>query len=123
MTQLVALDKLHKKYADGGLIAFGVHVAEADAVIADARKALDENCVTLPVMVDRPQADGLRRGVGNVVRSLPGETAARYVVDTLPAFFLIDKQGMIVRAYGMAPPPKRRSSRTFSRTKSRRRWR
>lgn len=101
VTQLVALDKVHRKYAGRGLFAFGVQVAESDAVIASARKALGENTVTLPVMVDRPQPDNVRR---RPVRSLSGETAERYLVDTLPAFFLIDKHGLIVRAYGMAPP-------------------
>jgi len=35
---------------------------------------------------------------------LKGKTAKSYLVDVLPAFFLIDRQGQIVRGYGLAPP-------------------
>lgn len=60
---------------------FEVIAVNVDAVVADARRYLEQVPVTYPVVVDAN-----------------GATARRYGVTTLPASFLIDREGLVRQA-------------------------
>ncbi|HTI49301.1 MAG TPA: TlpA disulfide reductase family protein [Planctomycetaceae bacterium] len=90
---LVRLESLHKKYGPQGLVVISVYAAEKSDHVAEALK---ENGATFPTAIETGALDFSNR--------VPGETARRYHVDVLPACFLIDKQGKVVRGYGTAPP-------------------
>lgn len=93
--KLKQMQVLHTDFERRGLKVIGVHSAhKADNV----EEILRTNGVTFPVMIDiAPE-----KPMGFV----PGETASRYRVDSLPAFFLIDTEGDVSSGYGIAPLPK-----------------
>lgn len=97
---LVRLEDVHRKYAKQGLKAIGIQVAAPEVSEPAVRKVLEDHAITLPVMIDRNR-EGERPAE---VRFIPGETAERYLVDILPAFFLIDKSGKLIVGFATAPP-------------------
>ena len=85
---LPSVQELHVKYKDKGLVVIGVHSADRSDKLDDFLK---EKKITFPVMVDQ------------------GTTAKRYVIDTWPTYFLIDKAGKVSWGFANDPPPLRRS--------------
>jgi peroxiredoxin len=71
---LLSVEQLHVKYKDKGLVVIGVHSADQSEKLEDFLK---EKKVTFPVMIDQ------------------GATAKRYVIQTWPTYFLIDKAGKV----------------------------
>lgn len=71
---LPGAEELHVKYKDQGLVVIGVHYADQSDKLDDFLKAKK---ITFPVMIDQ------------------GTTAKRYVIDTWPTYFLIDKAGRV----------------------------
>jgi thiol-disulfide isomerase/thioredoxin len=72
--KLPGAEELHVKYKDQGLVVIGVHSADQSDKLDDFLKAKK---ITFPVMIDQ------------------GTTAKRYVIDTWPTYFLIDKAGRV----------------------------
>jgi thiol-disulfide isomerase/thioredoxin len=70
--KLPALEALHKKYRDRGLVVIGVHSEQAGDLVAEF---LDKEPLSFPIAVDT------------------GDTAKSYAVDSWPTYFLIDKAG------------------------------
>lgn len=96
VNSLARLEELHRKYAARGVAVVGVHVPGESESDTARRTFLSQRGVTFPVMVDQPSEKGSWY--------VPGKTVRAYFVDVLPAFFLIDKAGTIVRGYGLTPP-------------------
>jgi thiol-disulfide isomerase/thioredoxin len=70
----------HKKYADQGLVVIGVHTPElsAERNVENVRRYVHEHDITYPVVTDNDFA--IWKGYGN---------------HYWPAFYLVDKQGVI----------------------------
>jgi thiol-disulfide isomerase/thioredoxin len=76
-------EELHTKFKERGLVVIGVHSADQSEKLKEFLKVKK---VSFPVMIDR------------------GETAKRYVIDTWPTYFLIDKTGKVVWGFAGEPP-------------------
>lgn len=91
--RLARLQELHTKYAARNLVVVGIHAAHQ---VDKAREIVQAHAVDFPVGIDAGE-----KVIGTYV---PGETAQRYHVDALPAFFLVDQAGKVVKGYGQFPP-------------------
>lgn len=91
--KLKEMNKLHERFGKRGLKVIGVHSAHKPE---KAKEVVGSSEITFPVMIDSPPESP--NGI------VPGETARRYHVDALPAFFLIDSEGAVSTGYGMGPP-------------------
>lgn len=76
-------EELHAKYRDKGLVVIGVHSADQSDRLDDFLK---EQNISFPVMIDE------------------GTTATRYVIDSWPTYFLIDKRGKVSCGFAKNPP-------------------
>jgi len=72
--KLPSTEELHVKYKDKGLVVIGVHSSDQSEKLEDFLK---KKKITFPVMIDQ------------------GATATRYVIETWPTYFLIDKSGKV----------------------------
>lgn len=91
--KLRQMQALHKDCEARGLTVIGVHSALKAEKVAETVRTHE---VEFPVMIDERSEHPKRFGV----------TTERYRVDDLPAFFLIDEQGIVLVGYGMGPPPR-----------------
>lgn len=99
---LARCEELHRKYASQGLEVIGIDAGDKTAPRDVALNALRAAGVTFPVMIDRE--DPAREAPPRRDPLPPGETARRYLVDTLPACFLLDRSGKLVEGFAMTPP-------------------
>jgi thiol-disulfide isomerase/thioredoxin len=76
---LPAAEELHVKYKDKGLVVIGVHSADRNENLDEFLK---QQKLSFPVMVDQ------------------GKTAERYIIETWPTYFLIDKAGKVSWGFG-----------------------
>jgi thiol-disulfide isomerase/thioredoxin len=83
VAKLPAVQALHDKFKDRGLVVIGVHSADQHDGLA---AFLTERKVTVPVLIDS------------------GKTASRYLIEAWPAYFLIDKSGKVVSGFTSQPP-------------------
>jgi thiol-disulfide isomerase/thioredoxin len=81
--KLPTTEELHVKFKERGLVVIGVHSADQSDNVADFLKSKK---ASFPVMVDR------------------GETAKRYLIESWPTYFLIDKTGRVVWGFAHDPP-------------------
>jgi thiol-disulfide isomerase/thioredoxin len=80
---LPAVESLHKKYGDRGLVVIGIHSElDADNVAA----FLEHEKLSFPITIDT------------------GETAKNYGIDSWPTYFLIDKTGKAQLAFSSSLP-------------------
>jgi thiol-disulfide isomerase/thioredoxin len=77
------IEALHEKYKDRGLVVIGVHSAQGGEEVLSY---LNKQPLPFPIAVDT------------------GETAKRYGVVGLPAYFLIDKSGKAQWGFSPRPP-------------------
>ena len=83
VAKLPAVQALHDKYKDRGLVVIGVHSADRADRLAEF---LLTRKVSIPVALDA------------------GKTAGRYLVEAWPSYFLIDRAGKVVSGFTSEPP-------------------
>jgi len=81
--KLPDVQKLADKYADDGLVVIGIHSAMGAEKCADF---VEQQELTFPIAIDT------------------GQTEEHYAVDSVPAYFLIDKTGGVVDGYSTRLP-------------------
>lgn len=89
--QLAQIEALQKKYGNRGFVPVGIHPAAGSD---DVPELLKRRGVTFPIGIDAAGEN----------RSFTGESAARYCAQGDPAYFLIDRSGKLMLAFGMEPP-------------------
>jgi peroxiredoxin len=95
--RLRQMQELHHEFGGRGLKVIGVHAAHrAERIEA----LLRTHNFTFPVMIDANPATPAPAWA----KYVPGETAIRFEVPSLPAYFLLDRDGIIFSGYGMGPP-------------------
>jgi thiol-disulfide isomerase/thioredoxin len=85
--KLPAVEALHQKCKDRGLVVVGVHSAIVENSASEAVGiVLKKHGVTFPIAIDK------------------GETAERYAINVWPTYFLIDRTDKVVWGFSAEPP-------------------